>query len=197
MNKPHLLLPVAAVLALMALAPARAQGNTAAFSGAPAPKTTTLPAMTVYGHRLPLPVALQVIKKGLKLPWNNNLNDTRIRWRLESQAGSHFRTLWCERNRHHILRTNQLQTNLMTAAAAGNPANPLEGVPVSTKLGFSRPINVSALMGWLHKIPGPDASYTFRVTAHGKPVAAYVIKDGELVHIYHYVYKKGGQSTKH
>jgi hypothetical protein len=197
MTRLPFILPFAAVLALVVLAPralAQNEPNEPMSSDAPAPMTINLPAMTVYGNRLPLPVALQVIKKGLKLPWTNDLNDARIRCRLESQAGSHFRTLWCEGNRHHIFRTDHLATALITAEA-----NAPQGAPVSieSELGFSgNSINVSALMGLLHKIPMADASYTLRITAHGKPVTEYVIKHGEVAHIYHYTYKKS-KPTKH
>jgi len=141
--------------------------------------------LVVVGHRrVPLPVALQVIKKGLTRPWTNDRNDTRIRCRLEPQAGSHFRKLHCEGNRHHVIRTNRLRTQLATAVNGAGGSIQAENVA------FTKDINTSAVMGLLNKMPPADASYTFRVTDdNGKPVMAYVIKNGDLVHIYHYVYK--------
>lgn len=141
--------------------------------------------ITVHGQHVPLLIELQTIKKGLKLPWTNDMSDTRIRCRIEHIVGSHFHMLYCESNLHHILRENWIHISLgnMLAAAAGD-APPFPGVVFKVKR------NLSALLGLMHKLPPANASYTLRVTDHGKPVIDYVIKNGELVHTYHYSYKK-------
>jgi hypothetical protein len=196
MSRLHFILPAVAALAMAASVPAWAtpSRDTGAVSPSPAVQTVAkmLPPITVYGHRVPLPVALQIIKTGLKLPWTNNLNDTRIRCRVHKVTGSLFPNLYCESNRHHVKRMNRLHTALTTVESGAG------GTISATLVVFEPHINVSALRGLLRKIPPAGASYTLRVTDDdGKPVLGYVIKNGEVAHIYHYVYKKVSDSAKH
>jgi hypothetical protein len=163
---------------------------------APAPGTINLQPLVVHGHHFPLPIILQTIKTGLKLPWTNDINDTRIRCRFETDVGTHIgKTLWCETNRHHIMRTNSLQTALesgnamhptgggrqLLPAAAGNALNGMLG---------AHSVRPAALKHLLSKLPSTDSSYTLRITDHGKPEVAYVVKDGELVKVIRYAKKK-------
>ncbi|MGH8274059.1 MAG: hypothetical protein ACRES9_07380 [Gammaproteobacteria bacterium] len=200
MSRLHFILPAVAVavLALTAFAPnAIAQTQAGTEGGNASPPSTramrqvakNLPPMTVEGRSVPLPIALQVIKKGLKLPWTNNLNGYRIRCRITSQPGSHFPGLFCESNRQHIIRVRRLHLALETDSSG-------TAIPAINFM-FRREISVGPLLTLLHKIPSTHASYTLRVTDHGKAAVDYVVKNGELVSIRRYVYKKGKKPARH
>ncbi|MGH8274060.1 MAG: hypothetical protein ACRES9_07385 [Gammaproteobacteria bacterium] len=204
MNRLSFILPAfVATLALTAFTPnalaqaqtqAAAQGGSASLTLNPLVHQVArnLPPMVVEGHRVPLPIALQVIKKGLKLPWTNNLNDYRIRCRVDSSDDSHLPVMYCESNHHHIVRVRRLREGLFNAlAGVGGNSIPVEDV--NSSFGVVRALPVLSL---LHKIPSAHASYTLRVTDHGKPAVDYVIKNGELVKIRHYAYQKA-PNAKH
>src|SRR5699024_3224212 len=50
----------------------------------------------------------------------------------------------------------------------------------------SHVVNPAALHALLDKLPPAGSSYTMRITDHGKPLAAYVVKDGQLVKVIRY-----------
>ncbi len=138
-------------------------------------KAVNLSPIVVHGHKLPLPIVLQTIKTGLKLPWTGDMSDTRIRCRWRTQTASHFKVLWCESNRHHIMRVQKLHTALI----AGHIIPMMNSVLV----GFHH-VNRGVLEALLNKLPSAGSSYTLRIPAsEGKPEIDYIVKNGELVKI--------------
>jgi hypothetical protein len=183
MNRLPFAVCVAAALAMGTFAlQASAAGNDQLSQADIQKAVKTLPPMVVNGHHVPLVVQLQMIKKALKRPWTGDMSDTKLRCRVEQRTGSHFRTVRCEGNRHHIMRTNALRTALQNAGANGG------SLPVESVF-FEGAINASTLKPLLKKVRPADASYTLRVNGdNGKPLLDYIFKDGQLVRIYHHVY---------
>jgi hypothetical protein len=216
MTRLHFILPAAAALALTAFAPrvfalaASPRNN----SKPPVKYTTTqktvnLSPITVHGTHIPLPLALQLYKKALTRHWSNKRADLdKLVCQWQTPLGTHMQSLWCMTNRNHQKLAEQTQTAMLSANYAFNPArgegNPLAmalangAIPISLG-GASRggKLQRGTLAPLLNKLPPANASYTFRVTGNnGKPLVDYVIKHGNLTHIYRYVYKGAAKSSK-
>ncbi|MGH8272356.1 MAG: hypothetical protein ACRESG_08540 [Gammaproteobacteria bacterium] len=169
----------AAALVLLAVGAPRAlafaaQGAAASSSThAVSQATVNLSPIVVYGHHVPLPVALQMVKKALKRPWSSSPEDAdKMVCEFDSITGSHFQTLFCQTNRQYFKQQDQTQLAFLTG----------HNLPV-TVVDWTHQsiINRGALIELLKKLPSANASYTLRVTDHGKVVAEYVFKNGNLV----------------
>ncbi|HEX5313445.1 MAG TPA: hypothetical protein VFX38_00855 [Gammaproteobacteria bacterium] len=202
------IIPLAAGLILAAAAPrafafASPQGTPQDHAppvvAAGAPTATKLSTITVSGVRIPFPVALQLYKKALTRPWSNDPADAdKLVCHWQAELGTHLQTLQCMTNRAHQRRYQATQDALyLGQSECGNDTvclsnKVLFGGGMSGRLaGFTtrNSIQRSAMAPLLAKLPPANASYTLRVMAHGKPLIDYVIKDGDLVHVYHYAYK--------
>lgn len=132
----------------------------------------------MQGQKIYLPVALQMVKKALKRPWSGDPKDAdKLVCRFETMTGSHFQTLRCQTNRQYFEQQDRTQLGWLTAGAGGNLPTQLAGWL------NQRTINPGALLELLKKLPPANASYTLRITSHGKVVAEYVFRDGDLVSI--------------
>ncbi|MGH8162524.1 MAG: hypothetical protein ACRESR_10400 [Gammaproteobacteria bacterium] len=167
-------------------------------------KATKLSPITVYGKHVPFPLALQLYKKALTRAWSSNpadLNKLVCKWQHET--GTHFHTLYCRTNRQHQKLASATQLSWTNGASEytntpGRHASALYKALVNGQIpmqlaGFTtagKHIRRSSFEPLLKKLPPADSSYTLRVTDHGKPLIDYVIKNGNLVHVYEYVYKK-------
>lgn len=156
-------------------------------------KNVNLSPIIVYGQRIPLPVALQIVKKALKRPYSTHREDLdKLVCKFVEMQDSHLQTLRCETNRQHLRMEEATQSAIDSAGAMANSSCGLTCVIENGMVGFpgklgawmdQHPIHPGALKELLKKLPPADASYTLRVTDHGKVVAEYVFKDGNLVGI--------------
>lgn len=144
-------------------------------------KSVNLSPIVVYGHRLYWPAVLQIIKKGLTRSFSTQRKDAdKMVCQFEHHRSAIGGTsLACETNRSAWQYERALQSK--QDAAMGGGSGVLDPSP-----GFiivhSR-INRGALLRLLKKLPPANASYTLRVTDHGKVVAEYVFRHGDLVSI--------------
>ena len=142
---------------------------------------TQLGRIVVEGNRLPLPVALEILKTALNNPWSTAWKDrNQIVCRLRAPLGTHIEDregMYCETNNDFFQRLNALQTGLET------------GGPISVVETFDQPetVNVdpSRLRALLAKVPPAGSSYTLELTSHGKVVSEWVMKRGQLVKAWH------------
>lgn len=152
--------------------------------------------IVVNGQHMPFPIALQMIKKAISRPWSSARADRdKMVCRFEDMQGSYLQTLHCETNAQHEKLREATQYGLFMATTVRNPACNLycvlaHGMTTLPVLEYVNDhwINRGALMSLLKKLPPADSSYTLRITDHGKPIADYVIENGELVKIH--VFKK-------
>jgi hypothetical protein len=145
---------------------------------------TELQPIVVKGHKIYLPVALQMIKAALKRPVNyRSENWDKLVCRFESPDGSRAgTTLRCDTECELWARNMAIQGVHVSSELCGLKKAET-GIAVAGWV-RQRRINRGALMAVLSKLPPADSSYTLRVTEHGKVVAEYVFKDGDLVHVY-------------
>lgn len=197
-----------AAFALLAAVPALAQTQkappslTSQYNQVMTQKQVNLSPIVVHGEHMPLPVALQLYKKALTRPWSSHraeLNKLVCRW--HTPMGTHMQSLFCMTNlQHRHLRqgtTLAITNSLGKYDARGRPDAAIRhafragAIPaILSKNQVTTPR--STLAPILKTLPPANASYTLRVTNdQGKPVLDYIIKNGDLVHINHYVYKKG------
>lgn len=154
--------------------------------------------IVVSGQHMPFPVALQMIKKALSRPWSSARADRdKMVCRFEEMMGSHLQTLRCKTNAQYFRETEQTRMGMFLATSGAYGGGPTAmdisrqietgAIPIMAEVADwadSTPVNPGALKVLLAKLPPADSSYTLEVTDHGKPVAAYVIKNGELVKVY-------------
>ncbi|MGH8127497.1 MAG: hypothetical protein ACRETC_03900 [Gammaproteobacteria bacterium] len=167
----------------------------------------------VNGHRMVMPLFLQMIKSALHRPWSSRGADrNKLVCRFDDVLGSHFRqNLSCMTNAAHyerqsatqIARTNSTMQHTSAGNSGQNPAGShdaanvamyqaLENGQVSGQISSftaQNQINIGVLKTMMRKLPPVGSSYTMRITDHGKPVVDYVIKNGEVTAIHHYIYK--------
>lgn len=203
---------VPAVIGVLSLAAAAPAAFAYIQQDSPAPGSSTtayresqqaveLSPIVVNGQHMSFPIALQMIKKAINRPWSSARADrNKMVCRFEDMMGSHLQTLHCETNAQHEQIREATQMALFLAAAQGNSscdlncvvARGMVNVPVMQYVN-DHWINRGALLTLLRKLPPADSSYTLQVTDHGKPIIAYVIKNGELVKVYAVKPEKGGQ----
>jgi hypothetical protein len=207
MSKLPFILPAAAALALAAFAPrvfalaASPRNN----SKPPVKYTTTqktvnLSPITVRGLHIPLPLALQLYKKALTRHWSSKIADLdKLVCQWQTPLGTHMQSLWCMTNRNHQKLADKTEMAILSVNTPSVPGHPSlatalsnGAIPISLAgMSIHAKLPRGTLAPLLKKLPPADASYTFRVTGNnGKPWVDYVIKNGKLVHIYHYVYKQ-------
>lgn len=180
-----MVLIVFAVAIPRALASARNSGrrNGAAFSTRTiSQKAVNLSPIVVHGHKLYWPVVLQMIKNGLNRSFTNRPQDAdKLVCQFEAHRNALDGTvLFCETNRRAWQYERALRSKRDAAMGGGSGS-----LPVSA--GFEilhRRINRGDLLKLLKKLPPANASYTLRVTDHGKLVAKYVFSHGNLVSIF-------------
>lgn len=200
------LLVLAAMLAVGAfVAPVLARAGSSAPSLATVSAGQTaanLHPIVVKGRKvLPLPVALEVVKAALKRPVSFARKDLgKLVCRFEPITGTHFQTLNCETNCQRLIDHDAAAMHAFigpgACGAAGESAVQTTGKAVVNFMNLHR-INPGALRALLRKLPPVNSSYVFRVTdSKGRPVKDYHIKDGNVVKIKKYVYKKKAGSAK-
>lgn len=172
-------------------------------------KATNMSPIIVYGQHIPFPLALQLYKKALTQPWSSNPSDRHklvCRWR--AMVGTHLQTLMCQTNAQHEKLASATQLGWTNGGYAFGSSNrhpillAFEAGMIPVVLANSTtqtPIRRGPAAALLAKLPPANASYTLRVTGKGgRPILDYVFKHGNLVHIYHYVYKNGkAAKSKH
>lgn len=142
-------------------------------AAAPVPATDSEPTVnltpiTVYGHKLYVPVMLQVIKNGLSRPMSTHRKDAH---KLFCQWEYHGTVVVCQSNLYHWRYTRALQSMIHGQAP----------LPMGRKLvHFAIHANRTAMQKLLKKLPPAGSSYTLRITDHGKTVIKYVFKGGVL-----------------
>ncbi|MGH8273890.1 MAG: hypothetical protein ACRES9_06505 [Gammaproteobacteria bacterium] len=210
MSRLRFVLPAVAALALTMFTPqvfALAQTQETARAGASSTRIYTitqkqvnLSPIVIYGKHLPLPLALQLYKTALTRAWSGNPADRNklVCW-WEATVGTHLQTLHCMTNGQHQRLASQTQLGWGKYGPDGIYDALINGQIPMVLAGYTtrQPIRRGPAAALLKRLPSANASYTMRVTDHGQPVLAYVIKNGELVHIYHYVYKKGQKHAKY
>jgi hypothetical protein len=164
--------------------------------------------IVVNGQHMPFPIALQMVKTGLKRPWSAEPADrNKLVCRFEHIFASHLETLMCETNAQYFGNRTKVQSALLkgesTAYVDPKTGETVSGLQVALERGYltgsvgefmdQHSINRGALMTILHYLPPAGSSYTLQVTDHGKPILEYVIKDGELVKVNAVKPEKGDQ----
>ncbi|MGH8225095.1 MAG: hypothetical protein ACRER1_02935 [Gammaproteobacteria bacterium] len=177
-------------------APAFAQSQTAQvvhavpLASVTGPAVTNLSPLVVTGHKLYLPVALQMIKAALKRHVNfRHENLDKMVCQFTGITGTHFQTLDCRTNCQRWIQSEAVQGIHVSSQLcdSGNSAVSIAGPGqmAVTVVNWTNQhiINRGALLELLKKLPPADSSYTLRITDHGKVVAEYVFKNGELVSV--------------
>lgn len=189
---------VAFVPLASAFTPARAGANQPATTYTVTQKAVSLSPIKVYGLHIPIPLALQLYKKALTRSWSANPADLdKMVCVWQRPVGTHFQTLYCRTNRQHQQLASATQLAWSTPYARWLPGDTTTApqnnrVPlVLSGLTAQQSIRRSSLAPLFGKLPPANSSYTLRVTDHGKPLFDYIVKHGNLVHIYEYVYKNG------
>lgn len=186
---------VVLALAIPGFAFAQSQGtqpvHAVPLASVSSPATTNLSPVVVQGHKLYLPVALQMIKTALKRPvsfTHQNLN--KLVCQFTGMTGTHFQRLDCRTNcqrwiQHEAVQGVHVSTQLCDSGNTDSaPAGPGQmAATVANWTNWHR-VNRGALLELLKKLPPADSSYTLRVTDHGKVVAEYVFDHGDLVSVY-------------
>ncbi|MGH8225694.1 MAG: hypothetical protein ACRER1_06045 [Gammaproteobacteria bacterium] len=191
LNHTHQLLLAGAIGFLIASGGALASGTPAAASTSKADQAIWLSPLVVYGHKIPMPVALQIIKGALKRHWSSAREDRNVLVCTTPQRlGTHLETLRCQTNEQHYREAQETQLHL----AQMNQHAPLN-VEVANWVNNHRTINVSVLRHLLSKLPSADASYTLQVKDHGKIVTKYEFKKGKLVNVWHSDKQTGRKSS--
>lgn len=196
-------LPALLVVPILASAKMASNTATAVSPGkvirAPLPATTELSPIVVEGVRMPMPVALQMLKNALARPWSGAWKDrNKPVCRTEPMLGSHFSSLRCQTNLEHFKEasTTQLALDSLPARGSGSEGCSLcaalnQAVPVEfVQWASGRRINPAGLHALLAKLPPAGSSYTLEMTDHGRVVSKWVFKKGKLVKVWHE--SKGG-----
>ncbi len=168
-----------------------AQTHAVPLASVNGPAVTNLSPLVVTGHKLYLPVALQMIKKALKRHVNfRHENLDKMVCQFTGITGTHFQTLDCRTNCQRLIQSEAVQGFHISHQICGSGGNAPDvvGTPgqmAMTVVNFTdqHPINRGALLELLKKLPPANSSYTLRVTDHGKVVAEYVFKNGDLVSV--------------
>ena len=187
-----------------------------AMQSAPPPSTTytvsrdtvQLSRIVVNGHRLIMPLYLQMLKSAIHRSWSSRWGDrNKLVCRFRYALASHFQTLSCMTNGEHFGRERTTQIALDNASALYPHRNNFSApyyrafvngqIPVTiANYTTQHRINRGALMTLLRKLPPAGSSYVLRVTRDGKPAVDYVIRHGEVKAVHRYVYKKGKKDHK-
>lgn len=188
MTAAALLIPGAAAAAdhMVGAPQGTARANAAATSRAARPEkpygsATWLKTIVVNGTKVPLPVALQIIKNALHRPWSNNPKDGDVLvCRTPKMLGSLFHTVRCETNAEYLLQKRQTETALSVGEAHAGDTIPAEVAEWTN----SHWVNPGALRRLLSKLPPADSSYSLKIKDHGRVEAEYVFEKGRLVKIW-------------
>ncbi len=143
----------------------------------PAPgrrRSTRLQKITVIGNRLPLPIALQLLRSALSRPWETAMKDqNRMVCRFTSSLSTRVLThegVWCETNMEFFLSHD---TGMIPVEIDNEQPDGLE-------------VNPNHLRRLFAKLPPPGTSYTLEVTHHGRIVSEWFIHKGHLVKALHF-----------
>ncbi|MGH8274386.1 MAG: hypothetical protein ACRES9_09095 [Gammaproteobacteria bacterium] len=194
--KPPILLVFSVAVGLAAATFTLTPTSTQAQASNPPPaatasqqEVTNLSPLVVTGRKIPLPVALQMIKAALKRPVSYRSQD----WHklvCQFEGGRHHPpTLDCRTNCQRWEQSMLYQGVHVSTQLCYAPISPgfisSPGRIAATVAGWTdqQPINRGALLKLLKKLPPANSSYTLRVTDHGKVVAEYVFKHGKLVSV--------------
>lgn len=161
----------------------------------------------VYGHHMPFVAVLQLYKKALARHWSTKPADRdKLVCQWHTPVGTRLQFLSCTTNKHHFREHRNIQAAVNGVIVPGNDPIKEGGalkrglvqgrIPVQlANLASGEQLSRSSLAPMLAKLPGPNATYTLRVTGdNGKPLVDYVIRDGDLAHVYRYVYKEGAST---
>lgn len=148
--------------------------------------------IVVSGQRMPLPIALQLIRAALGRPWSSARADrNEMVCRFQMMLGSHLQALRCETNAQHQRVAERTQAGLFEARAETSAGCDLfcslttKAPPIAViRYVDSHPISRGAMEKLLKKLPPPGSSYTLRITQDGKPVIEYVIRHGKVSRVY-------------
>ncbi len=136
--------------------------------------STRLRKITVAGNRIPLPIALELLRTALSRPWETAMKDqNRMVCRFGPMLGSHVldrQGLWCETNEEFFLAQD---TGMIPMDVAQFQPGGLYVDPNRLKQLFA-------------KLPPPGTSYTLEVTHHGRIVSEWIIHKGHLVKALHF-----------
>lgn len=169
-------------------------------------QTVKLSPITVQGHPLILPLFLQIVKTALHRPVSFKWKDRNtLICRFRDMMGSHIQTLFCETNGqyYNLAEKTQLAINNASAEHGGSPDSAFYEALMSGQIPVTignytsqHPVSRGQMMTLLKKLPPAGSSYTLKVMDHGKPAVDYVIKDGELEKVRHYIYKDDKKESK-
>ena len=203
-------------LALAGISNAHAYMASEGAQSAPPPSTTytvsrdtvQLSRIVVNGHRLIMPLYLQMVKSAIHRSWSSKWADrNKLVCRFRYEMASHFQTLTCMTNGEYFGLARQTQIAMTNGGvnyrsykdAKGHLVNGLRTAINSGQVPMlianytnQQRINRGALMTLLRKLPPAGSSYVLRVTRDGKPAVDYVIDRGEVKAVHRYVYKDGG-----
>ncbi len=180
-----------ASIAIAAPSPSTAAATAAASLGRSAPRAhpmqpaghqasqiTQLSPIVVEGHKIPMPVALQMLKNALHRPWSSTYQDRNVVvCHTPQMMGSHFHTLRCETNGAHFREQEATQMDLFLAGAtySGGLQGILSGqIPVMAEVANwanQHRINAAVLRALLAKLPPPGTAIRCRskTTARWSP----------------------------
>ena len=144
-------------------------------SSAPARhRPTRLHKITVTGHRIPIPIALELLRTALSRPWETARKDqNRMVCRFTGSPGTRIMDhvgIWCETNMEFFLSHD---TGMIPVEIANDQP---EGLA----------INPNHLRRLFAKLPPPGTSYTLEVTHHGRIVSEWFMHKGRLVKALHF-----------
>lgn len=130
-----------------------------------------IPMISVYGEKVPVPVALQLLKQALARPWSSRNKDRNlVVCRTEHEIGTLFYQIHCETNWEY------------NRGALGIPATSYLSGPSVIPFWFNnRRVNPASLHALLNKLPPVGSSYTLRIRNHGKITSEWIFKKGRLV----------------
>lgn len=190
------LLTLGLITMLWVSAPALASGNTTSSSQGSktgsqvsanhnhrtsADSSTWLEPIVVDGTKVPMPVALQMIKNALHRPWSSDPNERDVLvCRTPQMLGSHMHTLRCETNDQYFKQQERTQLSLYLSSSHAQSSVTMAVANWTT----SHIVNPGALHHLLNKLPAAESSYTLRVKNHGQVDAEYTFKKGRLIKIW-------------
>ncbi|MGH8426979.1 MAG: hypothetical protein ACRES7_03240 [Gammaproteobacteria bacterium] len=182
-----LTLPAFAVTQSQAAQPVRA----VPLASVTGPAVTILSPIVVTGNKLYLPVALQMIKAALKRPVSFRQQDLdKLVCQFTGITGSHFQTLDCRTNCQRWRQHEAAAFGVHVSSQLCDSGNSSVGIVgpgqmAATVVNWTdqHPVNRGALLELLKKLPPANSNYTLRITDHGKVVAEYVFKHGNLVSV--------------
>jgi hypothetical protein len=137
-------------------------------------RATRLNKITVTGNRIPVPIALELLREALSRPWETAMKDQnqmvcRFSSSLSTRVLNHA-GVWCETNEEFFLAQD---TGMIPVEIAEDQP---EGLA----------INPNHLRRLFAKLPPPGTSYTLEVTHHGRIVSEWFIHKGHLVKALHF-----------